>query len=60
MADVEAKVKEAVAKEAKSGKLACKKALKLAEKLGCDPSVVGQAANDADIKIVSCSLGCFK
>lgn len=53
------KVREEVLKEAKGGKLPCGSALQLAGRLGCDPSLVGEVANEEKIKIVACSLGCF-
>lgn len=53
------KVREEVLKEAKGGKLPCGTALALSEKLGCEPSLVGEVANEEKIKIVACSLGCF-
>lgn len=56
---MEAKIKTALEAEAKNGKIACKTALELAQKLGCDPSKVGEAANEMKIKVVGCSLGCF-
>lgn len=53
------KVREEVKKEAKEGKLACKNALAMGERLGCGPALVGEVANEEGIKIVACSLGCF-
>jgi hypothetical protein len=41
------------------GKLPCKQALALANRLDISPRRVGEAANEAGIKIVSCQLGCF-
>jgi len=54
------KVREEVLAAAKDGKLSCKTGLGLAEKLGCEPSLVGEVANEESIKIAACSLGCFK
>lgn len=56
---MEEKVVQEVVKAAKDGKLACGVALEIAKNLGCDTALVGKAANDNKIKIVSCSLGCF-
>lgn len=50
---------EKVKAEAVNGKLACKKALEIAEELGVKPAAVGQAANEAGVKIAACQLGCF-
>ena len=52
-------VKEAVAKAAKDGVLTCHDARALAEKLSVDYSVVGQACDDAGVKVRICELGCF-
>jgi hypothetical protein len=54
------KIVERVKAEAKEGKLACKRAFELAEELGVAPREVGQAANQAEIKIAACQLGCFQ
>jgi hypothetical protein len=58
-AETEDKVKEAVKAKAQEGRLPCALALKLAEELGVPTIEVGNAANELDIKIVKCSLGCF-
>jgi hypothetical protein len=52
-------VKQAVLKEAKDGVLTCHDARALAEKLGVEYSVLGQACDDAGIKVRICELGCF-
>ena len=52
-------VKEAVEKEAKNSVLTCHDARALAERLGVDYGLVGQACNDADVKVRVCELGCF-
>ena len=52
-------VKKAVVKEAKDGVLTCHDARALAERLGVEYSVVGQACDDAGIKVRICELGCF-
>jgi len=53
------KVREAVKARAEEGRIACAVALKLAEDLGVPPLEVGKAANELDLKIIKCSLGCF-
>lgn len=58
-AETEEKVKEAVKAKAQEGRIPCAVALKLAEELGVPTMEVGDAANELDIKIVKCSLGCF-
>jgi predicted GTPase len=55
----EEKVVEALKKKAEEGRIACADALRLAEELGVPPLEVGKAANELNIKIVRCSLGCF-
>ena len=57
--DMKDKIREELLAAAKDGKVSCKTGLGLAEKLGCDPSLVGEVANEESIKVVSCSLGCF-
>lgn len=58
MSDLEA-VKEALAEVAKDGRVVCRDALALAERLGVDPKQVGAAANEFGVKIKGCQLGCF-
>ena len=40
-------------------KLPCTNAFGIAKKLKIKPKQVGDAANELDIKIASCQLGCF-
>jgi hypothetical protein len=54
--EVEAAVKLA----AKDGPLTCHDARALAEKLGVEYRVVGQACNDLGVKVRVCELGCFE
>jgi len=42
-----------------NGKLPCAVAFKIAEKLSVAPKQVGDTANELDIRIASCQLGCF-
>jgi hypothetical protein len=57
---VEAKdVKEEITKTAKEGRLTCNQARALAERLGVDYRVVGDACNELGVKIRVCELGCF-
>lgn len=48
-----------VKKASTDGRLPCKQALALANRLDVSPRRIGDAANEAGIKIVSCQLGCF-
>ena len=41
------------------GKLPCAVAFRIAEKLGVPIRQVGDAANELDIRIRGCQLGCF-
>ena len=41
------------------GKLACAKAFKLAEEHGVSLKDIGKTANEVDVKISHCQLGCF-
>jgi hypothetical protein len=53
-------VEKAVEHAARDGRLTCHDARKLAEELGVDYRVVGQACNDIGVKIRVCELGCFE
>jgi LAO/AO transport system kinase len=59
MAEASEKVREAVKAKSEEGRIACAVALKLAKDLEVPPMEVGKAANEMDIKITKCSLGCF-
>jgi hypothetical protein len=52
---IRAELKEA----ASGGRLPCPLARKIAEKLGVEYAEVGEAANELNIKITDCELGCF-
>lgn len=54
---IEAAVKEAAA--AHEGKLPCAVAHELARRLQVPLPQVGQVADDLQIKIIKCQLGCF-
>lgn len=54
-AGIGAELKKAV----ENGRVTCRAALELAERLGFDPRLVGEVANEEHIKIISCQLGCF-
>ena len=41
------------------GKLPCAVAFRVAEKLGVSTRQVGDAANELDIRMSKCQLGCF-
>ncbi len=57
--EVEPRVKDAVLKAALEGRIDCPAARELADKLGVDPGVIGEACNQLGIKIKGCALGCF-
>lgn len=44
---------------ATEGKITCAAARQLAQELNVEYKQVGQACNDAEIKIYACELGCF-
>jgi hypothetical protein len=52
-------VKKAVRQAATNGVLTCHDARALAEKLGVEYALVGQACDEAGVKVRSCELGCF-
>lgn len=58
--DIDPRIKEALLKAAPEGKITCPEARKLAETLGVDPKVIGEACNALKIKIKECALGCFR
>ena len=45
---------------AKDGRISCKSALELANRLEVAPRVIGDAADALQIRITGCQLGCFK
>ena len=57
--EMDSRVKEAVLQAAAEGRITCPAARGLADKLGVDPSVIGEACNKLGIRIKGCALGCF-
>ncbi len=53
------KVIDRVKQEAVDRRLPCKRAFEIAEELGVPPRRVGEAADEAGVKITACQLGCF-
>jgi len=50
----------ALAKErAVDGRITCPVARKMADEAGVEYRVIGEVADEAELKIVSCALGCF-
>ena len=58
-AEASEELREAVKAKSEEGRITCAVALKLAKDLGVPPMEVGKTANELDIKISKCSLGCF-
>ncbi len=54
------RIEEELVKTAADGRLSCAQAFALAEKLGVRPRAIGEAADNLQIRIVSCQLGLFK
>jgi hypothetical protein len=52
-------IKEEVEQAATNNVLSCHDARALAERLGVEYSLVGQACNEAGVKVRVCELGCF-
>ena len=52
-------IQEIVKEKAVDGRITCPVLRKAAEDLGVSYKEAGAAANDADIKIINCALGCF-
>jgi hypothetical protein len=59
MSDTTPDIVEAVKAKATDGRIACPVARKLAEDLGVPYKAVGDAANEAGVKVKACDLGCF-
>ncbi len=55
-----AEVLEAVKNLAAEGKLNCPQGWALAKQLSVPVPVIGRAADIIGVKIINCSLGCFK
>ena len=52
-------IKDEVLKVAQDKRLPCVKALALAKRLKVKPIEIGKAANELEIKMTDCQLGCF-
>ncbi len=59
MSEVTPELIEAVKTKAVDGRATCAVLRKLADDLGVPVRTVGDAANEAGIKIKNCELGCF-
>ncbi len=59
MSEVTPELIEAVKAKAVDGRVTCPVLRKLADDLGVTVRAVGDAANEAGIKIKNCELGCF-
>lgn len=59
MADISQELLEAVRKTAKDNRLSCAAARKLAKELDIPVKLIGQVADQLNIKIAACELGCF-
>jgi len=53
------KVLEEIKKKAFGGRLPCPTARMIAEELGVSYREVGEAADELNVKITNCQLGCF-
>jgi hypothetical protein len=58
--ELDPKVREAVLKASSEGRITCPAARELADQLGVDPGLIGEACNQLGIKIKACALGCFR
>lgn len=52
-------IKEKISSSLVDGKLLCPVAFKIAQDMGVSPRRIGDAANEMDVKIAACQLGCF-
>ena len=56
---VEPTIQDVVREKAVDGRITCPVLRKAAEDLGIPYQEAGAAADEADVKIVNCALGCF-
>ena len=56
---MEEKIREEIQKKAKDNRLPCPVARKIAQELSVSYREIGRAADDLNIKITDCELGCF-
>lgn len=59
MSEINQDVLDAVRQAAKDGRLTCTEARKMARDLKVALRIIGKAADELEIKIKSCELGCF-
>lgn len=59
IAEKKEKILEEIKKRATDGRLQCAIARKIAEDLGVSYKDIGEAADNLQIKIINCQLGCF-
>ena len=57
--ELKEKIEAEIKKRLKDGTLECEVAQQIAEDLGVENKVVGKLANQLDIKLKNCQLGCF-
>ena len=55
----ETTIQEVLAEKAADGRITCAVLRKAAEDIGISYKEAGAAANDAEIKVANCELGCF-
>ena len=56
---MEDKIREEIKKKAKNNRLPCPVARKIAQELSVSFKEVGRTADELNIKITDCELGCF-
>ena len=52
-------LKKKIVAASREGRLRCPSAMAIANSLGINSKEVGEVADELDIKIASCQLGCF-
>jgi LAO/AO transport system kinase len=57
--EIRKELKEALLKVAKAGRITCTEARRLAEKKNVSYREIGKTADELNIKITNCELGCF-
>jgi hypothetical protein len=53
------KILQALGGIAEKGEVSCPRALALAQQLGINPLIIGDACNELGLTISGCQLGCF-
>ena len=59
MSNDDQRLKELIKEKSKDGRISCSSCYEISEKHSYSLKKVGEMADEMDIKIVNCQLGCF-